>query len=115
MESGLVNRNDNGTYIDRYRNRLMFPICDARGRVIAFGGRVLDDSKPKYINSPENIVFSKGRNLFGLNVAKKSDEIKKRLLIVEGYMDVISLHQRGIKNVVAPLRDSTDTTTRLVT
>ena len=115
LESGLVNRNDNGTYIDRYRNRLMFPICDARGRVIAFGGRVLDDSKPKYINSPENIVFSKGRNLFGLNVAKKSDEIKKRLLIVEGYMDVISLHQRGIKNVVAPLRNSTNTTTRLVT
>lgn len=103
LESGLVNRNENGTYIDRYRNRLMFPICDARGRVIAFGGRVLDDSKPKYINSPENIVYSKGRNLFGLNVAKKSQEIKKRILIVEGYMDVISLHQRGINNVVAPL------------
>ena len=103
LESGLVNKNENGTYIDRYRNRLMFPICDGRGRVIAFGGRVLDDSKPKYINSPENIVFSKGRNLFGLNVAKKSEEIKKKLLIVEGYMDVISLHQRGIKNVVAPL------------
>ena len=103
LESGLVNRNDNGRYIDRYRNRLMFPICDGRGRVIAFGGRVLDDSKPKYINSPENIVFSKGRNLFGLNVAKKSKEIRKRLLIVEGYMDVISLHQRGIDNVVAPL------------
>ena len=103
LESGLVNRNDNGTYIDRYRNRLMFPICDARGRVIAFGGRVLDDSKPKYINSPENIVYSKGRNLFGLNVAKKSQETKKRILIVEGYMDVISLQQRGIPNVVAPL------------
>ena len=103
LESGLVNRNDNGAYIDRYRNRLMFPICDARGRVIAFGGRVLDDSKPKYINSPENIVYSKGRNLFGLNVAKKSQEIKKRILIVEGYMDVISLQQRGIPNVVAPL------------
>ena len=103
LESGLVNKNDNGTYIDRYRNRLMFPICDARGRVIAFGGRVLDDSKPKYINSPENIVYSKGRNLFGLNVAKKSQETKKRILIVEGYMDVISLQQRGIPNVVAPL------------
>ena len=101
LESGLVNRNDNGRYIDRYRNRLMFPICDARGRVIAFGGRVLDDSKPKYINSPENLVYSKGRNLFGLNVAKKGDT--KKLLIVEGYMDVISLHQRGITNVVAPL------------
>ena len=103
LESGLVNRNDKGEYIDRYRNRLMFPICDARGRVIAFGGRVLDDSKPKYINSPENIVYSKGRHLFGLNLAKKSSEIKKRILIVEGYMDVISLHQRGITNVVAPL------------
>ena len=79
----------------------MFPICDARGKVIAFGGRVLDDSKPKYINSPENVVYSKGRNLFGLNVAKKGD--LKRILIVEGYMDVISLHQRGITNVVAPL------------
>ncbi len=76
LESGLVNKNDNGQFIDRYRNRLMFPICDVRGRVIAFGGRVLDDSKPKYINSPENVVYSKGRNLFGLNVAKKYD-IKK--------------------------------------
>lgn len=101
LESGLVNRNEKGQYIDRYRNRLMFPICDARGRVIAFGGRVLDDSKPKYINSPENVVYSKGRNLFGLNVAKKGNI--KEILIVEGYMDVISLHQRGITNVVAPL------------
>lgn len=102
LESGLVNKNEKGQYIDRYRNRLMFPICDVRGRVIAFGGRVLDDSKPKYINSPENVVYSKGRHLFGLNVAKKYD-IKKKLLIVEGYMDVISLHQRGIHNVVASL------------
>lgn len=101
FESGLINRNERGEYIDRYRNRLMFPICDARGRVIAFGGRVLDDSKPKYINSPENVVYSKGRNLFGLNVAKKGDI--KKILVVEGYMDVISLHQRGITNVVAPL------------
>ena len=102
LESGLVNKNENGQFIDRYRNRLMFPICDVRGRVIAFGGRVLDDSKPKYINSPENVVYSKGRHLYGLNVAKKYD-IKKRLLIVEGYMDVVSLHQRGIHNVVASL------------
>lgn len=102
LESGLVNKSEKGQFIDRYRNRLMFPICDVRGRVIAFGGRVLDDSKPKYINSPENIVYSKGRHLFGLNVAKKYD-IKKKLLIVEGYMDVISLHQRGIHNVVASL------------
>ena len=101
LESGLVNKNDRGMYIDRYRNRLMFPICDVRGRVIAFGGRVLDNSKPKYINSPENVVYSKGRHLFGLNVAKK--EHIKDLLIVEGYMDAISLHQRGITNVVAAL------------
>ena len=101
LESGLVNKNENGKYIDRYRNRLMIPIFDERNRVIAFGGRVLDDSKPKYINSPENIVYSKGRHLFGLNVAKKGET--KRLLIVEGYMDAISLHQRGITNVVASL------------
>ena len=101
LESGLVNKNDNGKYIDRYRNRLMIPIFDERNRVIAFGGRVLDDSKPKYINSPENIVYSKGRHLFGLNVAKKDHP--KRLLIVEGYMDAISLHQRGITDVVASL------------
>ena len=113
LESGLVNKNDRGQFIDRYRNRLMFPICDVRGRVIAFGGRVLDDSKPKYINSPENIVYSKGRHLFGLNVAKKGNI--KKLLIVEGYMDVISLHQRGITNVVAALRNGNDTSTRVVT
>lgn len=104
LASGLVNKNQNGTYIDRYRNRLMFPIQDVRNKFIAFGGRVLDDSKPKYINSPENIVYSKGRNLFGLNVARKSNPgVMKRLLIVEGYMDAISLFQRGITNVVASL------------
>ena len=101
LESGLVNKNENGKYIDRYRNRLMIPILDERNRVIAFGGRVLDDSKPKYINSPENIVYNKGSHLFGLNVAKKGET--KRLLIVEGYMDAISLHQRGITSVVASL------------
>ena len=104
LASGLVNKTKEGRYIDRYRHRVMFPIQDVRNRVIAFGGRVLDDSKPKYINSPENIVYSKGRNLFGLNVAKKSNPgIMKRLLIVEGYMDAISLYQRGITNVVASL------------
>ena len=101
LESGLVIKNDRGQFIDMYRNRLMIPICDVRGRVIAFGGRVLDDSKPKYINSPENVVYSKGRHLFGLNVAKK--DCSKKLLIVEGYMDAISLYQRGITNVVAAL------------
>ena len=101
LASSLVKRTENGGYMDSFRKRLMFPIQDVRERVIAFGGRVLDDSKPKYINSPENIVYSKGRNLFGLNVAKKHDTIK--IIIVEGYMDAISLYQRGITNVVASL------------
>ena len=100
-ESGLANKTDSGKLIDRYRGRLMFPICDTRGKVIAFGGRVLDDSKPKYINSPENIVYSKGRHLYGLNVAKQSNP--KELIIVEGYMDAVSLHQRDIPNAVASL------------
>lgn len=101
LASSLVKRTENGGYMDSFRKRLMFPIQDVRERVIAFGGRVLDDSKPKYINSPENIVYSKGRNLFGLNVAKKYDT--KKIVIVEGYMDAISLYQRGITNVVASL------------
>jgi DNA primase len=87
--------------MDTYRNRLMFPICDVKDRVIAFGGRVLDDSKPKYSNSSENVIYNKSRQLFGFNRARKGDN--KKILIVEGYMDVISLHQRGITNVVAPL------------
>ena len=101
LASSLVIKNQDGTYVDRFRRRFMIPIRDVRDRVIAFGGRVLDDSKPKYINSPENIVYSKGRNLFGLNVAKKSP--MDRIIIVEGYMDAISLYQRGITNVVASL------------
>ena len=101
LASSLVNKTDNGKFIDRFRKRLMIPIQDTAGKFIAFGGRVLDDSKPKYINSPENIVYSKGRNLFGLNIAKKGDT--KKLIIVEGYMDAISLYQRGITNVVASL------------
>ena len=101
LASSLVIKNQDGTYVDRFRKRFMIPIRDVRDRVIAFGGRVLDDSKPKYINSPENIVYSKGRNLFGLNVAKRTP--MERMIIVEGYMDAISLHQRGISNVVASL------------
>lgn len=101
LASSLIKRTQEGKFMDSFRKRLMFPIQDVRGRVIAFGGRVLDDSKPKYINSPENIVYSKGRHLFGLNVAKKYDT--KQIIIVEGYMDAISLYQRGITNVVASL------------
>lgn len=101
LASCLVNKNQDEKFIDRFRNRLMFPIFDARDRVIAFGGRVLDDSKPKYINSPEDIVYSKGRHLFAYNLAKKNNP--KTIIIVEGYMDAVSLHQRGISNAVASL------------
>ena len=101
LASSMILKNNNGQFIDRFRKRFMIPIKDVRDRVIAFGGRVLDDSKPKYINSPENIVYSKGRNLFGLNVAKKNP--MEKIIIVEGYMDAISLYQRGINNVVASL------------
>mgnify|MGYP004597938385 FL=1 len=102
FESGLVKKNEQGQYVDFYRDRFMIPILDVRNRVIAFGGRVLGDAKRfKYLNSPENIVYSKGKHLFGLNVAKRYEH--KKLLIVEGYMDAISLHQRGITNVVAAL------------
>lgn len=98
LASDLVNKMGNN-FVDRFRNRLIFPIQDVRNRYIAFGGRVLDNSLPKYINSPENIVYSKARNLYGLNIAKNAN--LEKLLIVEGYMDVVSLHQRGIENVVA--------------
>lgn len=101
ISSNLILKNNNGQFLDRFRKRFMIPIKDVRDRVIAFGGRVLDDSKPKYINSPEGIVYSKGRNLFGLNVAKKNQ--MEKIIVVEGYMDAISLYQRGITNVVASL------------
>ena len=103
LASSLVKKSPDGKFVDMFRKRLMFPIQDVRGRVIAFGGRVLDDSKPKYINSPENIVYSKGRHLYGLNVAKKIENKMQKIIIVEGYMDAVSLHQRGIHNVVASL------------
>ena len=101
LASCLVNKNPDGKFIDRFRNRLMFPIFDTNERVIAFGGRVLDDSKPKYINSPEDIVYSKGRHLFAFNIARKYNS--KTIIMVEGYMDDVSLHQRGIHNAVASL------------
>lgn len=100
VDFGLAVIKDN-RYIDKFRNRVMFPIIDVRGNVIGFGGRVMDDSKPKYLNSPETAAFNKRLNLFALNFAKnkKSDT----LILVEGYMDVISLHQVGITNAVATL------------
>lgn len=101
MASSMIVKSNRGRYLDRFRKRVMFPIQDVRGKIIAFGGRVLDDSKPKYMNSPETIVYSKGRHLFGMNLAKNSGS--KKIIIVEGYMDAISLHQRGINNAVASL------------
>ncbi len=102
-ECGLILKSEKrGNYYDRFRNRVMFPVFDVRGRVIGFGGRVLDDSKPKYLNSPETIVFHKGINLYGLNFAVKN-LTKDYIIIVEGYMDLIALHQAGITNVVASL------------
>ena len=100
LASTLVKKYNNG-FVDSFKNRLMFPIMDVRNRVIAFGGRVLDNSLPKYINSPDTIVYNKGRNLYGLNVAKNAK--LENIVIVEGYMDCVSLHQRGIPNAVASL------------
>ena len=103
LEAGLVIKSQKGTIYDRFRNRVMFPVFDIKGNVIGFGGRVLDDSKPKYLNSPETLVFQKGTNLYGLNFAIKNRIEKRYFIIVEGYMDLISLHQYGITNVVASL------------
>lgn len=100
--SGLVIvKEDTKKVFDRFRGRIMFPIFDIRGNVIAFGGRVLDSSQPKYMNSPETAVYQKGKHLYAMNFAKGS--CAKKIILAEGYMDVISLHQRGILNVVAPL------------
>ncbi|WP_411168631.1 DNA primase [Clostridium sp. MB05] len=104
LEAGLVSTSEKtGNRYDRFRNRVIFPVFDYRGKVIGFGGRVLDDSKPKYLNSPETLVFQKGVNLYGLNFAIKNKMSERYFIIVEGYMDLITLHQYGITNVVASL------------
>ena len=94
-------------YYDRFRDRLMFPIRDSRGRVLAFGGRVIDQGEPKYLNSPETPLFHKGRELYGLYEARQAHADFKRLMIVEGYMDVVRLHQSGITYAVATLGTAT--------
>lgn len=112
LASGLALKKDRGLY-DCFRNRLMFPIIDVRGNVIGFGGRVMDDSKPKYLNSPDTLVFNKRKNLFALNIAKKSK--LDYLILVEGYMDAIALHQYGFDCAVASLGTSlTDEHARLI-
>ncbi len=107
LATGLVVRNDAGRVYDRFRDRVVFPIRDQRGRVVAFGGRVLGDDRPKYLNSPETPVFHKGRELYGLYEARRHNRKLERLLVVEGYMDVIALAQHGIRNAVATLGTAT--------
>lgn len=110
LATGLIGKSERGVLYDKFKNRLMFPIFDIRGRLVAFGGRTLESSEvmkekniPKYVNSPENLIYTKGKHLFGMNLAKKSSEKMKRIVVVEGYMDVITPHQFGITNVVASL------------
>ncbi len=102
LELGLTTKNEKGNIYDRFRNRIIFPVFNVSGRVIGFGGRVLDDSKPKYLNSPETPIFHKGTNPYGLNLAIKNNPART-VIMVEGYMDVISLSQQGVTNVVATL------------
>ena len=97
----LAKRTSKGSVIDSFRNRLMFPIIDLRGNVIAFGGRVLDDSKPKYLNTSDTVVYKKSQALYALNFAKNNRE--RKLILCEGYMDVIAMHQAGFTNAVAGL------------
>ncbi len=104
LDAGLLVKNNTGGLYDRFRGRLMFPIIDLRQKVVAFGGRVLDDSLPKYLNSSDTTIFSKSRTLFALNLARKSKF--KKILLTEGYMDVLSLHQAGFDCAVASLGTS---------
>ena len=102
-------RDADGGFYDRFRDRIMFPIRDARGRVIAFGGRIIEEGEPKYLNSPETSVFHKGKELYGLYEARQSRQALTRLLIVEGYMDVVRLHQAGLTYALATLGTATTT------
>lgn len=108
IDAGLLVENpDSGKRYDRFRDRVIFPIHDSRGRVIAFGGRVLGDDKPKYLNSPETPVFHKGQELYGLYEARKNNRNLDEIMVVEGYMDVIALAQQGLRNAVATLGTAT--------
>ncbi|MDX1516338.1 MAG: DNA primase, partial [Woeseiaceae bacterium] len=109
LAAGLVIRKDNGRHYDRFRDRLMFPIRDARGRAIGFGGRTLGDGEPKYLNSPETVLFHKGRELYGLWEARQALRQIDRLVVVEGYMDVVALARNGIDFAVATLGTATTT------
>lgn len=104
--AGLAVRNERGGYYDRFRDRVLFPIVDMSGRVVAFGGRILGEGKPKYMNSPESSIFDKGRLLFGLYQHKETIREQRRALVVEGNFDLLSLAVHGVENVVAPLGTS---------
>ncbi|HEX5960583.1 MAG TPA: DNA primase [Rhodanobacteraceae bacterium] len=106
-QAGMLSTGDGGKRYDRFRERLMFPIMDRRGRVIAFGGRILDGDGPKYLNSPETPLFHKGRELFALWQVRQANSKLERLIVVEGYMDVVSLHQAGVTQAVATLGTAT--------
>ena len=112
-DAGLIIERERGAgregerYYDRFRDRVMFPIRDARGRVIAFGGRVIDTGEPKYLNSPETVLFHKGRELYGLYETRRARRALERLVVVEGYMDAVSLHQAGVDYAVATLGTAT--------
>jgi len=101
--SGLVTLRESGGFYDRFRNRLMFPICDAQGRVIAFGGRILGDGEPKYLNSPETTLYTKGMHLFGLSHAREAIRQRGYAILVEGYLDFLIPFQAGVRNLVASL------------
>jgi DNA primase len=106
VEAGLIIEKEGGGSYDRFRNRLMFPICDSQGRVTGFGARVLDDSLPKYINSPQTLIFDKSSSLYGIDKAKSAIRKKNLVIIVEGYMDVLIAHQHGWQNVVGSMGTS---------
>jgi DNA primase len=108
-KAGLLTRKEGGGYYDRFRHRIMFPIQDHRGRVVAFGGRILDSGEPKYLNSPETPVFHKGAELYGLYAARGALKEQQTALVVEGYMDVVALAQFGIDYAVATLGTATTT------
>jgi DNA primase len=107
LAAGLVIRKDNGSHYDRFRDRIMFPIRDVRGRCIAFGGRAMGDGEPKYLNSPETVLFHKGRELYGLYEARQALRQIDRFVVVEGYMDVVALARHGIDFSVATLGTAT--------
>jgi DNA primase len=110
ISTGMLVKKDNGRTYDRYRQRIMFPIHDRHGKIIGFGGRALNnDQKPKYLNSPETILFQKNRELYGLHQVIQKNTISPNILVVEGYMDVIALAQHGVSNVVASLGTATST------